>query len=183
MIAHPILKSKKRHKNNPQKIKKYKLFEKECLTFRALHGIVTLAFRRGGIPEWPKGADCKSVVSDFGGSNPPSPTKTMSTASRRCFLFWSNKGRWIQKPVKTVRWTVFRAWDCTALTGCTETHRREQTIALNSDLLSLSLPFFIKLKGYNIEMFLLTYHKFCLQIRLYRIFYKYRYFFCFLQYF
>ena len=29
----------------------------------------------GGIPEWPKGADCKSVVSDFGGSNPPSPTK------------------------------------------------------------------------------------------------------------
>ena len=29
----------------------------------------------GGIPEWPKGADCKSVVSDFGGSNSPSPTK------------------------------------------------------------------------------------------------------------
>ena len=29
----------------------------------------------GGIPEWPKGADCKSVVNDFGGSNPPSPTR------------------------------------------------------------------------------------------------------------
>ena len=29
----------------------------------------------GGIPEWPKGADCKSVVSVFGGSDPPSPTK------------------------------------------------------------------------------------------------------------
>ena len=29
----------------------------------------------GGIPEWPKGADCKSVVADFGGPNPPSPTK------------------------------------------------------------------------------------------------------------
>ena len=29
----------------------------------------------GGIPEWPKGADCKSVVSDFGGPNPPAPTK------------------------------------------------------------------------------------------------------------
>ena len=28
----------------------------------------------GGIPEWPKGADCKSVSSAFGGSNPPSPT-------------------------------------------------------------------------------------------------------------
>ena len=33
----------------------------------------------GGIPEWPKGADCKSVVSDFGGSNPPSPTKKIVT--------------------------------------------------------------------------------------------------------
>ena len=29
----------------------------------------------GRIPEWPKGADCKSVASCFGGSNPPSPTK------------------------------------------------------------------------------------------------------------
>ena len=25
----------------------------------------------GWIPEWPKGADCKSVASRFGGSNPP----------------------------------------------------------------------------------------------------------------
>ena len=25
----------------------------------------------GWIPEWPKGADCKSVASCFGGSNPP----------------------------------------------------------------------------------------------------------------
>ena len=29
----------------------------------------------GGIPERPKGADCKSVVTDFGGPNPPSPTR------------------------------------------------------------------------------------------------------------
>ena len=29
----------------------------------------------GGFPERPKGADCKSVVTDFGGPNPPSPTK------------------------------------------------------------------------------------------------------------
>ena len=28
----------------------------------------------GRIPEWPKGADCKSVASCFGGLNPPSPT-------------------------------------------------------------------------------------------------------------
>ena len=31
--------------------------------------------RFGSVPKWPKGADCKSVVSDFGGSNPPAPTK------------------------------------------------------------------------------------------------------------
>ena len=29
----------------------------------------------GGFPEWPKGADCKSVSNAFGGSNPPSSTK------------------------------------------------------------------------------------------------------------
>ena len=28
----------------------------------------------GGIPEWPKGTDCKSAGDAFGGSNPPSPT-------------------------------------------------------------------------------------------------------------
>ena len=28
----------------------------------------------GGFPEWPKGADCKSVTFRFGGSNPPSST-------------------------------------------------------------------------------------------------------------
>lgn len=29
----------------------------------------------GRFPEWPKGTDCKSVVTDFSGSNPLSPTK------------------------------------------------------------------------------------------------------------
>ena len=29
---------------------------------------------RGGVPEWLKGADCKSVGSAFGGSNPPPST-------------------------------------------------------------------------------------------------------------
>ena len=28
-------------------------------------------YKFGWIPEWPKGADCKSVASCFGGSNPP----------------------------------------------------------------------------------------------------------------
>ncbi len=41
----------------------------------------------GGIPEWPKGADCKSVVTDFGGSNPPSPTK-QKTASGGFFAWY-----------------------------------------------------------------------------------------------
>ena len=29
----------------------------------------------GGVPEWPKGTDCKSAASCFGGSNPPSSTR------------------------------------------------------------------------------------------------------------
>ena len=32
----------------------------------------------GWVPERPKGADCKSVVSDFGGSNPPPSTSRTS---------------------------------------------------------------------------------------------------------
>ena len=42
----------------------------------------------GSVPEWPKGADCKSVVFDFGGSNPPAPTKTKSRPVWVGFLFW-----------------------------------------------------------------------------------------------
>ena len=34
----------------------------------------------GGIPEWPKGTDCKSAGNAFGGSNPPSPTMCVSEA-------------------------------------------------------------------------------------------------------
>ena len=30
--------------------------------------------QHGGVPEWPKGADCKSVVKDFEGSNPSPST-------------------------------------------------------------------------------------------------------------
>ena len=41
----------------------------------------------GGFPERPKGADCKSVVTDFGGPNPPSPTKT---PARQCGSFTYN---------------------------------------------------------------------------------------------
>ena len=33
------------------------------------------SIKYGGIPERPKGADCKSVVTDFAGPNPASPTR------------------------------------------------------------------------------------------------------------
>ena len=36
---------------------------------------ITSSIVNGGIPERPKGADCKSVVTDFAGPNPASPTK------------------------------------------------------------------------------------------------------------
>ncbi len=29
----------------------------------------------GGVPEWPKGADCKSAGGAYGGSNPPPSTR------------------------------------------------------------------------------------------------------------
>ena len=40
----------------------------------------------GWIPEWPKGADCKSVVVDFGGSNPPPSIWGVSSAGRASAL-------------------------------------------------------------------------------------------------
>ena len=40
----------------------------------------------GSVPEWPKGADCKSVVSDFGGPNPPAPTNKKTLSQDKVFL-------------------------------------------------------------------------------------------------
>ena len=37
----------------------------------------------GSVPEWPKGADCKSVGTAFGGSNPPAPTKQIRTCESK----------------------------------------------------------------------------------------------------
>jgi hypothetical protein len=36
----------------------------------------------GGVPEWPKGTDCKSAGSAFGGSNPPPSTRLFYFAKR-----------------------------------------------------------------------------------------------------
>ncbi len=45
----------------------------------------------GGFPERPKGADCKSVVTDFGGPNPPSPTNRKAYCNAVGFFV----GEWI----------------------------------------------------------------------------------------
>ena len=49
----------------------------------------------GGIPEWPKGADCKSVVSDFAGPNPASPNGKKHLHLQVLFLRLSADGRYI----------------------------------------------------------------------------------------
>ena len=46
-------------------------------TVRIRSGSLALGLIYGWIPEWPKGADCKSVVTDFGGSNPPPSIETI----------------------------------------------------------------------------------------------------------
>ena len=43
---------------------------KKYLHFHISYSIILNCQERGGIPEWPKGADCKSVGNAFEGSNP-----------------------------------------------------------------------------------------------------------------
>ena len=52
----------------------------------------------GGFPERPKGADCKSVVTDFGGPNPPSPTKQKTTA--KAVVFCLVRGMMVRPPMQ-----------------------------------------------------------------------------------
>ena len=55
-------------------------------------GRATVQSEYGGFPERPKGADCKSVVTDFGGPNPPSPTNKKRTfVYRQMFSFCLSK--------------------------------------------------------------------------------------------
>ncbi len=51
----------------------------------------TTSSKRGKIPEWPKGADCKSVGTAFGGSNPPLPTKKRHR-NAVSFFYAGNRG-------------------------------------------------------------------------------------------
>ena len=40
-------------------------------------GSIPFGGSKGEVPEWPKGADCKSAGAAFGGSNPPLSTSKM----------------------------------------------------------------------------------------------------------
>ena len=54
--------AKKHRKKTPEK------------TLKCVRQFAIILKRWGRIPEWPKGADCKSVAFRFDGSNPSSPT-------------------------------------------------------------------------------------------------------------
>ena len=60
----------------------------------------------GGIPERPKGADCKSVVTDFAGPNPASPTITRNRPLRSVFCYGRRSSRFAQALAKQVRWSA-----------------------------------------------------------------------------
>ena len=68
-------------------LKFFRFFSKKHLTNAKIYAIIYKRLTNGGIPERPKGADCKSVVTDFAGPNPASPTKkTFAFASVFLFL-------------------------------------------------------------------------------------------------
>ena len=54
-----------------------------------IRAIITKSLRHnhisGGVPEWPKGTDCKSAAFRFDGSNPSSPTRKNPLAKQADF--------------------------------------------------------------------------------------------------
>ena len=67
---------------------------KKVLTNRVTFGIIhSVVKQHGSVPERPKGADCKSVVTDFGGPNPPAPTNTKGTTLVVPFVLVKQVGR------------------------------------------------------------------------------------------
>ena len=63
----------------------------------------------GRVPEWPKGADCKSVAFRFGGSNPPSPTNKREYHMVLFFVFQKNEGGFERRIKKMLRCEHFPA--------------------------------------------------------------------------
>ena len=57
----------------------------------------------GCVPEWPNGADCKSAVFDFGGSNPSAPTQLrdkLQKSSGGKFILPTEKRRTIRSVIE-----------------------------------------------------------------------------------
>ena len=55
-------------------------------------GVENVGLDFGGVPEWPKGSDCKSDGSAFGGSNPPPSTSLWRPAAGFSVLAHSLRG-------------------------------------------------------------------------------------------
>ena len=55
--------------------------------------------RRGEMPEWPKGTDCKSVAERFRGSNPLLPTIIPAHIAQRQSTSLVKKRSWVRFPV------------------------------------------------------------------------------------
>ena len=62
--------------------------------------VIILFVDYGWVPERPKGADCKSVVTDYDGSNPSPSTKAQSTLREGvlCFLRYGGISRELKQP-------------------------------------------------------------------------------------
>ena len=97
------------------------------------HRLYKIAYLYGGVPEWPKGADCKSVVDDFSGSNPLSPTIDKALHKNARFLFCLYKLSWRSSSVRNCisKWIlriefqlIFFASSAVALSAfCPDPHR------------------------------------------------------------
>ena len=91
----------------------------------------------GGFPERPKGADCKSVVTDFGGPNPPSPTRKKPSLTTWLFSMkraWRMNHEAGLRPMKCAVGTWRRGARFTSCSACGTLHG-------NSNLLRLPLHF------------------------------------------
>ena len=70
-----------------------------------IRAIITQSSRHnqisGGVPEWPKGTDCKSAAFRFDGSNPSSPTT--KTAIRKDGGFFVLEDGWMDSKIQNAR--------------------------------------------------------------------------------
>ena len=116
--------------------------------FQAGHGgstPPTRSKRSGGIPERPKGADCKSAVTDFDGSNPSSTTIFDNTAPQmRCFFFVKKRSGKMDFSASAENYTAVRYIELgwfdhgSLLPGCVSNADRRSSNAGQSILSSIT---------------------------------------------